>query len=285
MGNLIDRAATFRGNILEHGVGLTTNEFPQMIAKLQAEEIYDEDEKTWVNLAEAGIGETNITAYLVLFGGNGKETLTSKQVQKVTGWDGLSFLTLNDADLSQIKIQFRVEEHTYEGKESLQVAWIDEYNAEPGRTIRRLDAEGLKQLDAKYGLRGNKPAPVKVQPVNLPPKIGPKLLPNCETSEVKQPGTIKVKGKPSRPGKPVTKIEKPPVPLEEGEVGSCTKQEAWDAVCEVLPTDRTPEIDQKLAVAWQNAVKKFGGGKPQELLGENEWFAVKDFVVAQIAKF
>ena len=87
--SLVDRTGTFRGVVTDHAISVTTNGFPQLMAGLQGHEYYDEDEKVWVDWSEQG--ENEVTAYLVLFGGNDKETLTCKQVKKVFNWDGKSF--------------------------------------------------------------------------------------------------------------------------------------------------------------------------------------------------
>lgn len=47
--SLIDRAATFRGNIVDHAVSVSRNEFPQFVCSLVAKEIYDEEEQIWVD--------------------------------------------------------------------------------------------------------------------------------------------------------------------------------------------------------------------------------------------
>ena len=266
---LIDREATFRGNIIDHAVSLTKNEFPQFVCKLVAKEIYDEEEKVWVDWTD--VDDNEIIAYLVLYGGKG-ETLNSIQVKKATKWDGLSFQTLNDSDLSKIIVQFRTEYRTYDGKETLQVTWFDEADAEPGRSVRKLDQNELKQLDAKYG-QLLKAAGKKV----VPAKAGTKKI-------TAKSGTVTAKGiKPTAPKGPVTKKTAPPVSTDDGmPKGHCTKQEAWDTVVELQ--DKSVD-DEKLAKTWLGTIVEVGGGKDQDELTEEQWFEIKEKVLKVTAVF
>jgi len=255
----IDRAGTFRGNIVEHAVSTTTNGFPQFVCKLIATEIWDEDEKIWVDWSEYDVNE--ITAYLVLFGSAG-ETLNCQQIKKALNWDGLSFLGLDAGDYSEVKIQFRVVEHTYEEKTRLQVEWIDEYDAAPGSVVRKLDPAEIRKLDAKYA-QYLKAANVKKAPVK---------------AKAKNPGTVKVKGtKPTSPKGPVKqKVPTVPPVQDISQEGQCTKQEAWDEVVKRRASDKT---DEDLAKSWLEAVHIIGEGKSQDELTDTEWFAVKTRVV------
>ena len=191
----VDREATFRGNIVNHAVSLTKNEYPQWVAELKAIEIWDDDDKVWVDWTD--VEENGAIAYLVLFGGKG-ETLTCTQVKKATGWDGLSFTGLNELDLSETIIQFRMEYNTYNDKTTLQVAWIDEENAEPGTAIRTLKPDEMKALDAKFKQFMTKAAPATAPAVGKP----------------KAPGKVTAKGvKPTQKKGPVVKkASKPPTP-------------------------------------------------------------------------
>ncbi len=270
--SLIDREATFRGNIIDHAVSLTKNEFPQFVCKLAAKEIYDEEEKVWVDWSD--VEENEITAYLVLYGGKG-ETLNSTQVKKATGWDGLSFQGLNDADLSEVIVQFRTEDRTYEDKTTLQVTWFDEADAEPGRSVRKLDQSELKQLDAKFAQilksSGKKAAPAKA---------GTK-------KEAAKPGKVTAKGvKPTAPKGPVTKKAAPvasaPPAASAMPAGHCTKQEAWDTVVEMQDKGVT---DEALAKAYLAAVIEVSGSNDQDALTDEQWFQVKEIVLKQTAVF
>lgn len=166
--SLIKQAATYRGYAIDTGVSETKNGFPQYVMACQAVEVWDEDESVWVDLTASE--DVELTAYQCLFGGNGEPTRSAEQIIKIFKWSGKSFTELANLDVSQIAFQFRVEDHEYDGKTTLQVAWIDVADAVPGRQMRKLDAAGVKDLDAKFakglkGLTGTKvqKAPVKVE--------------------------------------------------------------------------------------------------------------------------
>ena len=111
--SLIDREATFRGTIVDHGVSLTKNDWPQWVVRFKATEIWDDEDQVWVDWTD--VDECEITGYMVLFGSTGV-TLTAKQLVKAVGWNGISYTELNDLDLSNIIVQFRVEKRTHENK-------------------------------------------------------------------------------------------------------------------------------------------------------------------------
>ena len=288
---LVDRAATFRGKAVDYGVSASSGGFPQFVLSLVATEIYDAEEQKWVDWSEYDVNE--ITAYCILFGSKG-ETLTFNQVKKVFNWDGADFQTLSEGDYSEVGIQFRVEEDTYEQKTRLKVVWIDEFDAEPGRSVKKLGADELKQLTAKYAqfLKAKPAVPAK--------------------APAKSPGKVKAKGvKPTSPKGPVKKVTKktatqaqaetkpdpdvstpppgdpplaPPAPVASaGEVvGSCTKQEAWD---EVVGLRKENVDDQKLAETWQGAIKAVHGNPKQDELNDEEWLLVKEKVNETTAQF
>ncbi|GAG94213.1 unnamed protein product, partial [marine sediment metagenome] len=145
---LIDQEATFRGIITDHAVTLSKNDFPQLVLSLEGKELYDEETDSWHDWD--GVVENQINAYLILIDSKNNETLNYKQVQKALGWDGKSFAGLAEMDLSKTFIQFRVESRTYQEKTTMQVTWIDEQNATPGKTLRKLDPKELKSLDARF---------------------------------------------------------------------------------------------------------------------------------------
>ncbi|KKN77451.1 hypothetical protein LCGC14_0360100 [marine sediment metagenome] len=280
--SLIDRASTFRGRIADHGVSKSSGGFPQLILQLVATEIYDVDEQAWVDWSEYDVNE--IQAYLVLFGGKG-ETLNSQQVKKVTGWDGLSFAGLAALDLSKTKIQFRVEENTYEGKTNLQVSWIDEYDAEPGRTVCKLDAAEMKSLDAEYASllksSGKKAAPAKAK--------GKITKTNVKSTQPKGPVTKKNNDPLGPPtgtttAAPTETKTTPPAPAANPNLptGHCTKDEAWETVYDMKAKDVS---DEKIANIWTDAIKKIAPGVEQENITDEQWFAVRQVVLDKAAAF
>lgn len=142
----IDRVGSFRGKVLDRGVSATTNGYPQLVLQLQANEHWNEENQVWEGWH---FDECETTAYICLFGKTGKPTLGVGQAQKALNWDGSSLMALQ-TDVSVEDIQWRMESSTYEGKTRIQVAWIDAYDAEPGRKVKKLDTADIKKLDAQY---------------------------------------------------------------------------------------------------------------------------------------
>lgn len=255
----IDREATFRGYIVEQAVGLTKNEFPQLIARFVAAELYDEDVAQWIDWSEY---EADITDYMCLVGGKG-ETLTCQQLAKALPWSGTSFQELNDGDYTKALVQFRVEEEEYEGKTSLRVKWIDTADAVPGRAIRKLNTAELKAIDAKF---------TKI----LGPKKAPAKAPTGKPSTPKKT-VVKNGVKPTQSAGPV---KSPDIPAASPatEINGMTKQEAWDSVC--AQTVNVPDRDEKLAAAWHEAIAVIGEGK--EELTSNQWATIAVKVVDDV---
>jgi len=262
---LIEQEGTFRGLVVDHGVSLSKNDFPQLVLSLEATEVYDEDLGEWGDWSD--VTENQITAYLVLVDSKNNETLNYKQVQAALGWDGKSFAELNDLDLSQVQIQFRVEPNTYNEKTTLQVTWIDAFDATPGKTVRKLDAKELKSLDARFkGILKGKTTPAKAQATAKAPPQAPAKAP----AKVTQTATQATKAKASAPLVPEVH-------------GRCTKDEAWEA-CVDLKDDKK-FTDEQLANTWVVAVAEVTPGKTDKQVTPEEWFLIKEKVLAEVALF
>lgn len=278
---LIDRAATFRGKVVDHGVSITSKgEWPQFVCSLIGTEIWDEEEKIWVDWTDVDLNE--ITAYVVLYGSKG-ETLSFNQVKKIFNWDGASFKALNDGDYSEVGIQFRVVKDTYLDKTRLKVEWIDEYDAEPGRSVRKLNPDEMKQLDAKYAKflkqGASKKAPVKASGG----KAGIVTAKDTKPTSPKGPVKKKESASPPEAKQTATEATAQPMPADPDlPVGKRTKDEAWTEVVDMRDKKTT---DSMLAKSWQTAIKEIGGGKPTEQLTDEEWFLVKEKVLSETAVF
>lgn len=255
--SLINRAGTFRGSILDSCVSSSTGGFPQFVIMCNAAEYYDEEIGEWVGW---DVDENELTAYLVLFDGKDRKTLNCKQVEKVFGWDGLSFEELDNLDASEIAIQFRIKESVYQGNTNYQVEWIDEYDATPGRVTRKLEPAELKALQARYAklLKGN-------------------------TTKTKAPAT-KTKP-PTAPGRTTKKKDPPKAPPTTAPpkrvVGS-TKEEAWNACVELKAKGIT---DEQLSTIWVESVEKTAPNKTDEQIIPEEWTEILNLVLDKAAMF
>ena len=266
MPNKIDRAGTFRGVFTDWGVSLTKNECPQFAGMLEAAEIWDEDDQQWQPWAEY---EMELMGYFVLFSKDNKETLTCTQIKKALGWDGESFEALDSGDYSKTVVQFRVEEDTYEGVTKLKVQWIDEADASPGTSVKKLDAAGMKKLDARFASLLKKSA----KPASAPGKVVKK--------PAKPEAPAKKKDSPLVPPAPPT--EAPPAPVaEDGEVGysPCTKADAWATVNEMKSAKVSGE---KLAVFWLETIKEVTGQNDQEKVTPEQWGEIQQKVLDEVS--
>lgn len=149
MSKKINREGSFVGYALQSGVSETkANKFPQFVAKLTAVQEYDFESQTFINIA--GVEEVEITGYFVLFDKDAKPTLNAKQIKKAyPTWTG-SIRELNDGDYSAFPVQFRTEESEYKDKKSIQVTWIDAFDAVPGGNVGKMDDTGINAIEAKY---------------------------------------------------------------------------------------------------------------------------------------
>lgn len=261
----VDRVGVFRGQITDRGIAATKNGFPQLVLQLRATEKYNEAEEVWEDWSQ--YEEVEATAYIVLFGGNGKPTFGVEQAKRALGWNGASFLSLQE-DTSVERIQWRMAENTYEGKTSLQVAAIDAYDAEPGRKVRKLDVADVKKLDARYAAQlkalGGGPKPKSAKPKS-PPKEGPPADPTQTMSSAEKPSSPP-SGTPSGGSKP----PKPPAPK------AMTQAEAWAAAYEQgQAKDKT---DKDINEAWLAAVSEKGG---DDVVGD-DWSGVLADVLARL---
>ncbi len=171
----INQPGIFRGDILDRGLGVSSGGYPQLMLSLRAAEKYDEQNGVWLPW---DCEESEATAYLVLFGKNNKPTLNARQCMTALDWDGASFASLQE-NKSVTQIQFRMEASEYEDVTRIKVAWIAPYDADPRRSINKLDASDVKKLDAQFaaalktiggGPRPKTAAPVAPPVVHEPPK-------------------------------------------------------------------------------------------------------------------
>lgn len=269
--SLIEQVGTYRGEVVDKAVSVSTNGYPQLVALLRAGERYDDEVGDWVAW-EAD--ESELTAYLVLFDGQDRKTLNCTQVEKVLGWDGASFAGLNAIDHSETLIQFRVVENTYNEKTTMQVEWIDEYGATPGRTVRKLDAIELKDLDAAYAGMMNKP---KAKPASA--KASPLLTATQAQAQAQAAAGKKAPPKvPAKKGPPKTTAAssdgKPAKKL--------TKQEAWDG-CVDLKDKKVK--DEQLSQVWVDTVDEVRGPKEEADLTPEDWGRIQDLVMDKTAMF
>jgi hypothetical protein len=284
--SLIDRVGTFLGYAPIHGVDTTKNGYPQLVLQCEASHYYDEDVEDYVDVADQ-----ELRAFLVLYGKDGKPLRNCEQVQKVFGWDGLSFQTLAEMDLSNIRFLFRVEEHTWDNDTKLQISWIDVDTASPTRQISSLDTKDLQKLDAKFGLAkvGKKTDKPKPTGKPKPPKVSTKKKDTEKKTETKtateavaETTTETATSGPPAPA-PVATPEELAATTPEKKTGSTTREAAWNYIAESIPEKALSTEDR--ANVWNEAIERIHGGPDDDTLTGAEWFQVQKLIISEVIPF
>lgn len=271
----IDRVGSFRGKVVDRGIGETKNGFPQLVLQLVATEKWDEQDEVWVDWSQFDV--TEATAYMCLFGKSKKATLAINQAMKAFGWDGSSLLDLQENEGLANQIQWRMAENTYEGKTSIQVAWIDEYDAVPGRKVRKLEKADLKKLDGMYAAAlkavSGGPKPKKAKPTPPPSKPEPSPDPTT-TGDTLTPTTSPA---PPSAGGSATKPPAPSAPKTPAKKAKAVdKDTAWNSV--YAKGTVAGKTDIEISQAWTAAVKAAGD---DEAIG-GDWSGIQADVLRSL---
>lgn len=270
----ISNVGTYRGRILEHAVNSSTNGFPQFVPKLIADEMYDEENKEWVGLTDT----PETIAYLILVDGKENKTLNCQQVEKVTGWLGVDLLELENMNLANKPVQFRMVERSYQNNVNLQVEWIDEFDAIPGKGLRKLDATAIKAMQGKFGkaLAGKKaPSPAK-PPAKTPakPPVAPAAKPAAKTTTPLPVGVHVPARKPTQPVVPTAP-------------GKCTISEAFEFIVGEAGKAlwKKDMDDQKVTDVWLRIAGEIAGERPDSELTPEECFTIQERVAKEVFMF
>lgn len=248
--SLIKQIGNFRGAVLEHAVSVTNSGLPQLVAKLRALEIYDFEEKTWMDWSAEE--ECEITAYLVMFNKDGDPIFHVDDIRKVFEWDGESLMQLNELDLEGAEVQFEVISDKYKDKDRIKVARISGYEDTPGSgAVKKMDSGDLSKLNAKFGAALKKLSG------------GPKAA-TAPATAPKAPGKAKAKA----PVKGKKKATPPPAPTKEAaeEAATAPAKEPFD---EATITN-TPEKETVESVAAEQAADKKTTPPPPRANGAKE---------------
>lgn len=287
MSNRIDSTGTYLGTIVEHSLGETKNGFPQFIVRVKADEKYvaDTDGLAHFKLTEpqyvdwSSFDEEQL-GYLVLFKSKDQlddstKLLNYEQLQLATGWEGTSFDDLNNGKFVGKKILFRVEENEYQGKVSLQMNWIDSVDAAPERSLKSLDVNKVKGLNALLKTTVKKsPAPVAAKPAKPgKPAVSP-------TTAAPAPSTPTAAAAPKTAPK-APKAPKAP-PASAPATPELTKTEAWDAL---LASPAAGEVeDSEIETAWLTASTEVLADRTEDKATSADWAAIRDSAIAKLVK-
>ena len=295
---------SFRGTVVDGAVSATTNGYAQVVLKVHADEMYDEEAKEWGPWEEFDwepneIDDRTAMIYACVFGSKGA-TFVVDDVKAIFGWDGTSLGVLDGLLVEGTKIQWANAYDTYDGNTKVKADGIKEYDASPGGSIRRLDAKGLKDLDAKFaGFLKGETKPEKA-------KSGTRKARKTATEAAKGNKTEEAKADKPKRGKrgeskkaatmaPPEEASEPPIdPVEKDETvqeqadavfannGPCTKNEAWTDINAAKGDGVT---DGDVSSAWLAAIQDVGGGKKQKELTDDDWGSVRAAVIDVVAVF
>ena len=253
---LINQEGYYKGTIIDGGLGQSSGGLPQEEWILKATEVYDPDTDEYLPVDSE---HDEITAYLILMSYKDKETKTAQQVKKVTGWNGASYPELQEMDLTDVPVSWRVKENEYEGNVTLQVSWVAEPDASPTRAVSKISKEDAQALQQRYAsvLAGTKTA---TKPVSA--KAAAKAL-------------VKSPAKPKAGKKPAPKPPKPPKTT----VGKCTADDAYNACYSLKRDDVTEDALNEL---WQKEVAAVN--EDESKITEEQWFEIKESLLKQVSK-
>jgi hypothetical protein len=281
--------------ITESGVTTTReSQCPQFVFTGNLVKRFDEEASEYEPWDEY---DQQATGYLVLVDTKGNDLFNIENIGRAVDWDGVSFKELGEKDLTGVEVLVRIAENTYNEKTTLQVAGIDNKDADPIMGLRVMNAEELADLDKQYKRNKTKPQSTR----NKPPQGKTKTPP-------KNPSTKGRKATPPKP--PVTKGEKPPknttkagpttppIPpknravekeepktateaIEEqtGRKAITTKVECWNAVNAVKGEKFS---DDDLLKAWDDGIAAIGN---EDDYDAEDWDSLFEFVAQTIGGF
>ena len=265
MGNPVDRIGTFRfDKVLSTSLSSgkpVSEEDPQprsitFMALLHLSEFWDTETSEWVDWTDADV---EVVAFLPLYFFDKKtkeqeEFSIRKKVVEVFGWDGGSFKALCAGDYSEVTGQVRLEDDTYDkAKFPFKVAWLDTFDATPGRQLRQITGDDLDALDKLMaGKMASTKAPTKAV-------------------------SAKGKGRPKGRGKPPAKPPKTETP-----VGKCTSQEAFDEVYGLSGAEEGDEPHEKLNKRWQEVIAEINAD--EDAITPEEWYGIKETLSKEFSK-
>lgn len=268
----LEAEGRYQGIIKDHGVSKTSVKgLPQFVATFLVTHVYNDITDEWDDWGEYGL---TIDAFSVLTTLNEQgvpiKCLNYDQVMEATGWDGVAYAGLAAMDLKNHPIQFRVGEDKYEDKNGItitkmKVNWITSVDGDMG--LRKVTGDKLADLDAQFGIAGNKPAATAAKP-----KAGKKKTPKPKA--------------PPAPPKAVPKAAPKPPKQEAAPEGvtespkTCTEEEAYGGVCNVNAALDDPVPDEIRDDYWVTSVEEIAADV--ENVTPEEWPVIRDKTIEKI---
>ncbi len=284
---------SFIMEITNSGVSTTReSQCPQFICAGNLTKRYDEERGEYEPWDEY---DQQITAYLVLVDTKGNDLFNIENIGKAVGWDGISFKELGTMDLVGTEVLVRIAENDYNDKITLQVAGIDNKDADPIQGLRVMGTEELDDLDKQYKRNKTKPQSTRNKPpqgkAKNPPKNpstkGRKATPaKPPVTEGKTPPKNTAKAGPKEPPVPPKNraVKEEPAMTETPEESTgreaiTNKVDCWKAVNAVKGEKFS---DDQLLKAWDDGILAIGD---EDGYDAEDWDSLFEFVASTVGSF
>lgn len=179
----VDRKGDFRAEIREYGLQKKDSGSVGIRMKFQLTECWNAEGEAWDDWRDHNV-EAWGTSWIVKKDGTINQTAVESLI-KNAGWDGDLASIVNNT-WKPAPCQVSTEENVYNGVTSYPVNFINHYDRTPGANVGNVTADGLKELQTRFGsalraVAGNaKRNTAPPAPVNG--KGGPKAPPKREAA-------------------------------------------------------------------------------------------------------
>lgn len=144
----VDREGTFRAAVIGYGLKEMESNAVAVNVHVVLTETWDAENKAWVDWREY-----NVDAYGDIWIVKKDGTVNKKSAQSLVdcaGWDGDTEAIVNQ-QWKPTPCQVVIKRDDYEGKVRFNVAFLNEYDREPGANLGNVTPDKAKALAAKFG--------------------------------------------------------------------------------------------------------------------------------------
>lgn len=148
MPNPIDRAGTFRANIVEYGLKKVDSGSVAITVRAVLDQMWDEDNKDWVMWADYD-QEAYGDVWIVKKDGSLNQNAVTSLCRNA-GWDG-NIESIQAATWHPNQCQVVVQADTYNGETRFKISFVNDYFRTPGGLGGNMSPEDAKSLQMKFG--------------------------------------------------------------------------------------------------------------------------------------
>jgi hypothetical protein len=187
------REGRFVATPVEWGVETSKNGgLPQFVCKFALDAEYGQNDEGQAGYFDVSHEGMEITGWFNLIykdkqtGQNVVNKINVESLENALGWNRVNGMpALNDSDWSKTQVQLVLESEEYNGKPSVKVRYLNPRDYEGGSSVKKADAQALKQMQQAFGalLAAGAPAAAK-KPVSNP--VAPQQKPAAAAHEVEK---------------------------------------------------------------------------------------------------